>query len=215
MEQEYKRQILTYVLYFKNEALNNDCQRDIYDTFVERHSFKFPSFPLPEDREESLFSKLANSETERYLGTREPAVKKALLEYIRTRLDDFASDTEVYKEVKARGAEEVALAIYYFAVDYASQTRVEKSGVLVEVGEDGRYYPLEGRERANALQVLRAYYCPFQDRKETLSIYEPYEREVVLNAPEIITVVDTTIAKAIAFPDAHYKEYLDEQARAL
>ena len=215
MEQEYKGQILTYVLYFKNEVLNTDCQRDIYDTFLDRYSIKLPSFPLPEERKESLFSQLVNSETERYLGTREPAVRKALLEYIRTRLENFASDTEIYKEIKAKGLEAVALAIYYFAVGYASHTRGEKSGVLVEVGEDGRYYPLEGKERANALQVLREFYCPFKDRKETLAIYEPYEREVVLNAPEIITVVDTTIAKAIAFPDAHYKEYLDEQARAL
>lgn len=210
MEQEYKRQILTYVLYFKNEALNNDCQRDVYDTYLERYSVKYPSFPLDEEREESLFSKLVHSETERYLDTREPAVRESLLAYLRTSLENFASGTAVEKEIEERGLEAVALALFYFAVDYASDNRVRKAGLLVEVGKDGKVYPLEGEERANALQALREYYSPFQDSKETLSIYEPYEREIVLNAPEIVTVVDTTIAKAVAFPGADWKEYLEE-----
>ena len=210
MKQEYKGQILTYVLYFKNEVLNTDCQRDIYDTFLDRYSMKLPSFPLPEDREESLFSQLVNSETERYLDTREPEVKETLLGYLRTRLEDFASGTAVAKEIKEKGLEETALAIYYFAVDYASMIRTERAGLLVEVGKDGKVYPLEGEERANALQALREYYSPFLDRKEALSIYEPYEREIVLNAPEIITTVDATIARAVRFPGMDYKALLEE-----
>lgn len=209
MVQDYKRQILTYVLYYKNEELLDACQRDVYDTYLDRYSVTLPSFPF-EEKEESLFSQLVNSETERYLDTREPEVKDTLLAYLRTRLEDFASGTAVAKEIKEKGLEETALAIYYFAVDYASMIRTERAGLLVEVGKDGKVYPLEGEERANALQALREYYSPFLDRKEALSIYEPYEREIVLNAPEIITTVDATIARAVRFPGMDYKALLEE-----